>query len=294
MEILYNKKRNIKSYIITIVLLLLSLQLFSCSTSMYRYFYNSFDSFMVRKIDSYFDVNSKQTVFLSQKLQHFQKWHRKNELKDFNIMLKGLRGGVKKKLTRADIKKVMNTIENKFQLYSSFLADNIIQFLTTIDKDQIKYFQNELYEELEEWKEKSDIPLHEKIEKRTESVLKILEYFYGDFTENQRIMIASKTAHIKDIIPIKLKFRKERNKNLIILLNGNRKNVKFKKKLRFWMVNIEESRPAYYKNALRRINNQYADIFLFADNKLVSKNQRKHAMEKIDDLIKIVDDLQKQ
>ncbi|MCP4130934.1 MAG: hypothetical protein GY754_08115 [bacterium] len=272
--------------------LITSIGLSSCSSFTYKWSYNSLDIYLHYKVNSYFDLKSSQSNAVKQNILKFLARHREEGLKDFIVVFNRLKKGVKQGLRSEDLLFVREKNQKHWESIASWIIDDTVNFLTSLDAGQLRHCKEKLESDNEELAELANKPKNERIKQSTRNILKILEYFYGSFSDEQEKDFFRFNKNLADITPLRLQFRKKRYMEFISLLDKEKDKQKLKKTLKYWLFNIELSRPPFYKKKMDQYHKQFMEAILYANSTLATKEQKKNAVGKFNELLRITRELQ--
>ncbi len=126
------------------LLLVLSLIVFlnSCTGILIKIVYNKADWFIKNEVDKLFDITWKQDSILSDGLSLFLYHHRRQNLPYLHTFMEKIKKNtLKDQLTIEDIRNTTNDFNKiRSQLIKSILNNEVIQFISSLDMEQVEYF----------------------------------------------------------------------------------------------------------------------------------------------------------
>ncbi len=269
------KRRGIVSLVV-IYITLVGLQ--ACATL--KMTYNWADYLVFWRIDSYFDVSGVQEEFLEAKLDKLHQWHRREELSRYVAFLEETQTRIQDGIDGDDLDWFNQRIRDLNANIARFVADDTVEFLSSLSNDQIAYLEKTLSEENEERLEEIQRTETEKIEELYEKVIETVEDWIGDLSEDQKKAIADKIAVDKHAETIWFNHRFTSQKRFIHLLKKEKSAESLRQPILEWYLNPERFYSKEYTAVVkeRRIRNNAFIVFV---DRMATKQQREYAIEQI-------------
>jgi hypothetical protein len=278
-----------KKYMPVIIAALLFIT--GCESSVYRFLYNSMDTFIYRAITWYIEPSQEQDRFIRDKIGTHLEWHRRSELLKYVNTLQGLRVRMARGLSREDISWALGRIEvHETDLFNT-VSDDIASFLVTLDDSQIERLDGRIGERIAEVEKKMNQDREDRFMEAEKSTKRIMSFVYGDLTEKQEQEIARGVRTMENIDPLVMRLYRDRRAEFISLLRKKPGKDAVKAYLRRLALEPEKSYPGYYRAPAGRRDRAVIDALLRFDRELVTPAQRAHAVGKIDTLIQVLREL---
>jgi hypothetical protein len=286
----YNNRRNfMKKY--TLLLIMALLLATGCESSMYRFLYNSMDSFIYRAITWYVEPSPDQDRFIRDKIGTHLQWHRRSELLKYVNTLQGLRERMARGLKKEDINWTISRFEvHETDLFNA-VSDDVVSFLTTLDAKQIDRLDERLGDRIEEFESKMNRGTEERFLDAERNTKRIMGFLYGELTTRQEEEIAKGVRGMENINSLTMRMYRERRAGFISFLKNKPDRDDVKAYLRRLALEPEKIYPEYYRGPAERRDRAVIDAILRFDRELVTPAQRTHAIGKIDTLIQVLREL---
>ena len=257
----------------------------SCSTG--KLFYDYGDEMVSWQIDNYFDLTSKQEKWIEERMRLHLDWHRKKELplyRDFLIEVQNRSGDglimneLDEGYARLDQKRV-RTLETLLPDTASFLAG--------ISPEQVNTLEKKMIEDNQEMEEELESP-EELLRERRENFWEQMEDWFGDFSEDQQVKI--NRMHTEwfsgsaDPLVSRLERRRESQLQFLAQLRSSQDMAELENWLRRSVINWAGETD--YAKQVRLMRNKKRILQV---DKLLTREQRIHAVRELDEWIKILD-----
>lgn len=262
----------------------------ACSRIVYKTAYRSADSLILGRIDKYFDLDSSQENFLSQRLHEHLVWHKRNEMPRYEIFLSEFRSRVSDGLTPVEVDWLYANFRTARVDLMNQIKPDTIDFLSTITPEQISHLENQFPDLNKELEETVALTPSERNDIRYKKLLESTSEWTGDLSENQRQRVQEVASRMPDFPPAQLQFRKIREKEVIDLLKSRPGRREIESKVNLWLVNVEAGYPAEYRRTVEQWNVQMKRLILDIDGSL-SPEQRRAVIGRIDGFLQDVRDL---
>ncbi len=269
------------------VLFLGILLLASCTLKMaYQYA----DWIALWSIDDYFDLNSEQKERLETTIQRHLTWHKNSELLTYVALLKELKQKSQDGLDFEEIDWFFTNIEQLRKNLVNRVLPDTSAFLADLTEEQIQFFETQLLEFNESALERAQLSPEERLERRVERTLELLEDWFGELSPDQQKEISQLSRKLPETLTERIKLRETRQKEFIALLRSGRGAQVIHEQLIVWFVNVEQAYPSHYQQMIREQKEAVKQMMLSVDRILIPE-QRAHAIEQIDELIEDMEDI---
>jgi Family of unknown function (DUF6279) len=152
--------------------------------------YNNADTFLLSRLDSYLDLDSRQEAFARERVGNFFAWHRRQELPDYARWLRALKPRVAQGLTEADVAKLAGELNQKSDRALMRLAPELAELALTFGPEQITRLKEKYAESVQEMrKDYVDAAPEKQLNKRFEDLLSTVERLYGSFSSEQKAQL---------------------------------------------------------------------------------------------------------
>jgi len=178
--------------------LLLVVIVFTISGCGVSWWYGQIDYLLRFRVDSYFDLTGEQEDFIVNRLEKHLVWHRNEGLADHVNFLVETRDGLSDGVTRPEIFWFFQAYRNQLRLIVERLSGDSIEFLTTLNNEQIDHFIDELKDENEEYEERLSMSREERLQKRVESTIESLEDWLGSLSNTQEAEVRRISLNLPD------------------------------------------------------------------------------------------------
>lgn len=254
----------------------------SCSRYLASFVYNRADSFMLDKIDDYFDVSDSQEAMLGPRLKVLHQWHRNYEMPHYERLLTSLYRDVSGGLTAQEYDRIYNQLKIRRDTTFLKIIPDSAAFLVTVKPGQVNTLKKEMQESNEELEELVAMSKQQRRQKLYENFEEFFEDYVGDLNEQQQARLRGLVNDFPDRSAMRLKYRKLRQQQFASLLlspeGRDKKHVAAV--LKSWLVPIERGYPAPYRTVLNQYYSSIKNMILQIDATLTA-DQRQHLKDKI-------------
>lgn len=248
----YRAKRVFRNTTLTLAACLL---LTSCSSIQFAY--NRLDWYLLNRADHYLDLNSQQQDFLEIEVEKLHQWHRHTQLPAYANLLDESAQRSLKPLTDADFIWAENQMISVYVELMERAIPPIASLLGSLDNEQIRYFEKELAEELEDRYEYLEYSTQKKLEFRIEKTIDQFESGYDELNELQKNLITRQITNTPDISAVTHLHQQKVNRELIELLATDSSTSKIEKHLRAIWLYPESTYTASYQLSLDTAKTNY-------------------------------------
>lgn len=178
-----------------IVALAVILPLAACSSI--RFGYNHADTFLIARLDQYFDLEKSQKQLARDRIGALLAWHRATQLQDYSALLDEIRAKLNGPVTPSEVISFQEKIRQRLETLGERAAPEIAKLALTLKPNQIAQVRRELDEDNAEFREEygySHNPSNPNPQARAKLFIKRAEFWLGKLTEPQRAMIRQAVA----------------------------------------------------------------------------------------------------
>ncbi len=255
--------------------------LFFLGCSQTQIAYNLSDWFLLKRIDNYFNLTSKQEEFLEKKIDDLQQWHRQNEIPNLVEALESLQDRYRDGLSFNDIQWVKETHWGFWErLFEKGLCD-FSDFLETVDNDQILYLESIFKNKNQYLMDQTKLSSTELRAEILDWLFGLLENWYGSLTLEQKLFIEQLVREDPEWIRVKLEKRQTFQKNFVQILRKHQNSSEICKELRPMIINAKAAWPTNFRVRFEQKEQEWQQIFLQIDANM-QPNQRKNVLQRID------------
>lgn len=196
-----------------------------------NFYYNLIDNIIVKSLDQYFALNKGQKSFLKGRLEYKLNLYRTHGIPEHIAFIKATQESIQKGLNIESIKWFIQETMRQSDLIINLLSDDLVEFLMTLQTEQIDYFERKLAEENnEEYKKHLKNLSDKQTENNPEETIESLEEWFGPLSDTQKKEILQLFQQMSDnsrhLDNSKQNYaeRLERQQKFIKVLRGERKN----------------------------------------------------------------------
>ena len=257
----------------------------SCTTG--KYFYDFGDEIVSWQVDNYFDLTNKQEEWIEERMRRHLDWHREIELpryRDFLIEVQNKSGNG---LTMSELDEGYTRLDQKRVRTLETLLPDTVSFLAGISPEQINTLEKKMDEDNQEMDEEYNSP-EKFFRERKEKFWEQMEDWFGDFSEDQKIKI--NLLHTEwfsgkaDFLLDRLERRRKSQLQFLAQLRSYKDKSELEKWLRQSVINW--AGETYSAKRARILRNKKRILQV---DKLLTPEQRMHAVRELDEWIEILD-----
>lgn len=163
-----------------------------------KWWYSQIDYLLRVRIDRYFDITSQQEDFITRQLETHLHWHRYRGIPIHIAFLKETRIRVNDGVDEEDIVWFFKGYSEQMRLIVERLSEDSIEFLLKLEPDQITYFEEQLREDNETYRERLEMSPEERLEARADSTIESLEDWLGSLSDEQEAEIRRLSLALPD------------------------------------------------------------------------------------------------
>lgn len=269
-------------FLSALMALLFLLLLSGCSVVSLAYDYA--DWMLLWRIDHYFDTSPQQEEQLEQHVKELHRWHRTHELPLYANFLRDIQQQVKTGLSS----ETLDTMLLNYQELRAHLARQIAfhgaLFVINLQPEQQTYFQSVLKQENQDLREDFGDTAEERVAKRMESVMSILEFWVGEVSEKQTKTIHTFIQDFPDTTEAYLSYREFRQQQLIDVITGSRDSRIVENKVAEWISSNGQDVPSEYYSGVQQWQEAVKNVILKIDQ-ILTPTQRDFMILKLQNLI---------
>jgi hypothetical protein len=287
------KKRfyiKLTAYIILIPFLI---PLFTgCSRHAVTLSYDSIEHIAVYQADKYFNLNPAQKSALKKIIIEKRKEHRRSFLPGYLVITKKMKAALKKGVTQDDLNYFNSALKHEVSRAAVLLADDCASLLKTLSPEQINYFESSVKKYNTEQAKKISADDVKRKKYQLKKLMKTYKRIYGDFTPEQKSEIRSLYKNFPDTLGERIPYLEATQKQFTALLR-NSSQQELSSFLKKWMTRDESLlSPAHLRKTLTA-KKMSDELFLRVDRKIITAEQRRHAVDFAGEIEDIIKSLQK-
>ena len=270
-----------------IFLLLFILFFFVSGCSTGKLIYNYGDEMVSWQLDNYFDLTSKQEEWIEERMRLHLDWHRKQELPRYRNFLIEVQNRSSDGLTMKELDEGYARLDQKRLRTMERLVPDAASFLAGISPEQINTLEKKMTEDNQEMEE--DLESTEKLySERKERFWEQMEDWFGDFSEDQQSKI--NRLHTEwfsgpfDPLAARLERRRKSQLRFIAEMRSSPSKTEIEKGLRLSVINWTGETESAKRARILRNKKRILQV-----DKLLTPEQRMHAVRELDEWIEILD-----
>jgi Spy/CpxP family protein refolding chaperone len=248
------------------------------------------DRILLYKINDYFDLNDSQEEWIKPRLRKHIQWLKST---GFEILISYLREAetrASKGLSHEDIQWAWDSYLIGRSIFLRRLIPDGSDLLASLTPTQVNHFSEALQESNEELNELASMEREDREEEIYDKWRDRLEEWLDDLNDSQEALLKSELKKMPSNLELYLKYRKGRQKKMILLLKNDAAKAKIRKTLEKWWLHREETLPDYFKEADKKRREAIFNLILKLDQTLTPE-QRKYVQEQIREKINDLQDL---
>lgn len=252
--------------------------------------YRHADWLMLHKLDQYFDLTREQRSDLSDRIQSLLATHRREALPQYEAFLTQVAQRVERGITPDDIDWFYASFDRlRDDLFERIISDGGV-FLASVEPQQTATLERALEKDNRKAAELAAAPAPERMKQRADRTVEIITEWTGPLSRDQRERIRDLSYRLPDTQPMFFRYRQERQAELLRLLHQPRSSETAARQLRAALVRPDDHAPDWYLKAVRAWREGIKDLAPRID-RLLTPDQRRHAIDKLQRLIGQVRDL---
>ena len=253
---------------------------FQCSRSLYGYVYRAADTLLLSRVDSYLNLNAEQEALTRQKLKRLHTWHRRTELPAYATLFQQIAEKSRDGLDEKEVDWIFSqTRRFERRIYEGTRRDTV-EVLLTLTAGQIDHLDLQLKKSNNDLAREVGLPASRRQEKRLEKAIENAEDWVGDLSAEQKRRVALLVADMPDTAHLRLRYRKERQREFVALLRKKPTAAELDTWLKTRFGYEPAALPDYYRGPVARSARAYRKFVLELDRILTSE-QRRTAKERL-------------
>jgi Family of unknown function (DUF6279) len=256
--------------------------------SLYRYA----DWIILWQADHYLDLTSDQRHNLAQRLTPLLARHRREAIPQYEAFLRQIQQRVERGLTNQDMDWVyVNYDRLRNNLVDLVIADSGV-VLASVDAHQVRTLQAAFQKDNAKAAKLAQAPAPERLEKRADTTIDLLEDWIGSLSKDQEAQIREWNLTLPDTQQFWVSYQQQRQQELLTLLRQPRTSGSVARELRALLVFYPDpTAPQTYQDTIRKMREAVKPMALAVDQQITA-DQRRHAVNKLQQLINQLHDLQ--
>lgn len=249
------------------------------------------DRMILSKINSWFDLNEKQEKIATKEIERFLKWHKEVELPVYASYLKDIRSGIKGGITPRKMDQYFADYQKlKFRLYD-YVLPKAVDLLMEVEPKQAIHLKEALEEENKEMAEKFKMPMEKRKRIRASDHIDRFQEWIGELTAKQKRMIRNASYRLPVLSVKHMEFRSQKQKDFVRLLEQKKKNRQdIKQYLIETWYQPDEKKLSSYRILLKKSGPTWKKLLIDLYHTL-SKEQKRHLLQKLEELIIDIEDI---
>ena len=258
-----------------------------CSTG--KLFYDYGDEMVSWQVDNYFDLTSKQEEWIEERMRRHLYWHREQELPLYRNFLIEVQNRSGDGLTMKELDEGYAMIDQKRIRTLEELLPDTASFLAGISPEQINTLEKKMIEDNQELEEEMGSS-EDLLSERWENFWEQMEDWFGDLSDDQQDKInrlhTEWFSDSADLLVARLERRRKSQLQFLTQLRYSQDKAELEKWLRRYVINwggeTDSARRARILINKKRI---------LQVDKLLTPEQRMHAVKELDEWIEILDSI---
>ena len=258
-----------------------------CSTG--KLFYDYGDEMVSWQVDNYFDLTSKQEEWIEERMRRHLYWHREQELPLYRNFLIEVQNRSGDGLTMKELDEGYAMIDQKRIRTMEELLPDTASFLAGISPEQINTLEKKMIEDNQELEEEMGSS-EDLLSERWENFWEQMEDWFGDLSDDQQDKInrlhTEWFSDSADLLVARLERRRKSQLQFLTQLRYSQDKAELEKWLRRYVINwggeTDSARRARILVNKKRI---------LQVDKLLTPEQRMHAVKELDEWIEILDSI---
>lgn len=275
------------------IIILLSFQIFmigGCARFIIKTTYDNIDRIAIYRLDGYFDLRSAQEDSLREKIRELHRIHRKTHLPLYAETLKKIKEKAGGGLAHQDVEMLFREMENFRRRLYELVIPAASGFLSTLNDEQVDYFEEELKESNEERIDALNRPPDERFEERYEKSLNFYERIYGGLTAKQKVRLKALNTGLPDIHALRIEYNLKFQGEFISLLRSKPQIGVIESRLREWFITDHYAMTPEYGKILGEWRTSASKLHAKMQG-VLTEEQKNHAGKEIETWIEDIDEL---
>jgi hypothetical protein len=252
--------------------------------------YDWADVYMMRNINETFDLTSAQEKLLDLRIAEIAKWHRKEELKNYDLFLEEFEKKVGDGINREEIAWAQTEV-NKFVKSVAFRVAPVAgEFLVTLSDDQLLHLEKSNAKRNKQREKKLTFTDKKWLQESGKDLQGHLKFWVGNVTFNQMKLVDGYVSSTRKFSELKLEHSKKTQAEFISILKLKISPKEWEEKIYSWMTEPEKRWSEEYKKEKAQNEQKAIDLILALDQSL-STAQRQDFLQEIKKLKSDIDTL---
>ena len=245
--------------------------------------YDHVDRVVAWRVDDLLDLTREQRSFVMERVRYHQTWHREQELLRYRQFLDGVEARIEDGVSEQDVGWFFEQLHGfKSTLMAAISADTA-ELLRTITPEQRDYLGEALARSNHKLEKRVAMSDAERSKRRAKEVIAEIEHWTGRLDRTQRERVVQELAKLPDMAAPWLDYKRERQQQLLELLEQTEDDDRFDAALHQWLVESSSARFADYQQKVKRT--------AVAIDRLLTPAQRKHVVQALHELRETLDGL---
>ncbi|MBV1919562.1 MAG: hypothetical protein KUG73_02695 [Pseudomonadales bacterium] len=237
--------------------------------------YNQLDWLIPWYLSDYLDMNSEQNDFFDQRLQRYLAWHRKSQLPEYVVLLRGVADDVNDGLNEQEIQRFQNETERLASVLMVHLAPDVVAVFAGASDEQLAQLYSALDKDGERYRKRYiKQSLQQQQESQVADVIDTIERWTGGLSDEQELLVSQWGAKYQpmgdELYQAGLKWRAEFKQ----ALKGREDAERYSARLTSLLTTPDFGWSDAFKLTMLE-NKQSLSQLYFALDKTFSKKQRK-------------------
>lgn len=275
---------------VAFVLAILIVLLPTCTGIVLRTGYRNADHLLLLDLEKYFDLSSAQREDTKRLLRSQLAWHRRTELPRYAAALADLKVRLQRGLTPADVTWLYAQARRARIEVMRHATPDMATFLASITPEQTAHLAQHIEEFNKDLTKAVADSSQARLKKRQADLIEMAEDWIGRLQPEQKQRIETAATRLPDMPPAQLRYRRQRQRDFLALMNERPGRERLQKQLDAWLVQPESSYPPEYAAATREWNAEMQALILSLEASL-SPEQREHAMKHVDSFLSDIREL---
>lgn len=187
-----------------------------------RMAYENADRLILWEMERYFDLTSQQSDATFDRLRQHLHWHRTQELNMTIAFLQRVQRRAVDNVSEDEVQQTFTEFDDLRRTLVERLVPDSVTLFSQLDDAQLTHLEAALGEANEEWEERAALPPVQRIQERTERLLRVVEDWIGTLDDEQEQTLTRASEAPPDTLNVWLDYRKQRQQQFIQLVRGAR------------------------------------------------------------------------
>lgn len=242
--------------------------------------YDWADVYIMRNINETFDLNSTQETLLDARIDEIAKWHRKEELKNYELFLGEFEQKVSDGITREEIVWAQAEMNKFIKNVSAHVAPAAGEFLVTVSDAQLVHVEKSNAKRNKQREKKLTFTDQKWLQESSKDLHGHLKFWIGNITLNQMRLVDGYVTSTRKFSELKLEHSKKTQAEFISVLKLTMSPKEWEEKIFSWMTEPEKRWSEEYKKEKVQNEQKAIELILALDGSL-SATQRQDFLQEI-------------